>query len=385
MKEQKNRFLSLDEVNKITGISQIDILREINESSLTSVYSFVSSQFGEWSSAGETISMGNYEGYLEVPKEHLKSAYHHLLNSIEPKPFQFLKCNPKSMSIFGCGSLDVVDFSSEGSSTVRHSWRWMDEESVFDKIRIMNKGNFKSHDFSVDELQVGHREIVKVDSDELLEAEYVSAIKEEDDDDESIEYAEASEIEASRTLEIASHYVYADYLPSSSETFIFDFSKLCLDRQDALTLFPLKESVDDEPEEDSKANDEQASAYTKKIERLVCDLVLIFLKMSSSTVSTVRAQDAVVDNDLILSDFLKQFKVLLQKDSNIRINSFGKLFKDHIKKDFVCKEPACKKATKCLCKGKYNFPKLLSDVLKRNEKHLDKYSLIAKPPESDKD
>jgi hypothetical protein len=385
MKEQKNRFLSLDEVNKMTGISQIDILREINESSLTSVYSFVSSQFGEWSSAGETISMGNYEGYLEVPKEHLKSAYHHLLNSIEPKPFQFLKCNPKSMSIFGCGSLDVVDFSSEGSSTIRHSWRWMDEESVFDKIRIMNKGNFKSHDFSVDELQAKRRESVYVAPEESLEAEYVSAMKEEDDDDESIDYAEASEIEASRTLEIASHYVYADYLPSSSETFIFDFSKLCLDRQDALKLFPLKETVDGEPVEDSKANDEEASTDTKKIELLVCDLVLIFLKMSSSAALAEQAENFQDDENLLTKRFMEKFKGLVVQDSNMSKNAFLNLFEKYILGDLGCGKKLCLRAKRCQCKKKYNFPTLLSEILGRNEEHLDKYSLIAKPPKIDKD
>jgi hypothetical protein len=260
----------------------------------------------------------------------------------------------------------------------------MDEESVFDKIRIMNKGNFKSHDFSVDELQAKRRERVYVAPEESLEAEYVSAIKEEDDD-ESIECAEASEIEASRTLEIASHYVYADYLPSSSETFIFDFSKLCLDRQDALTLFPLKETVDDEPEKDSKANDEQASAYTKKVELLVCDLVVIFLKMSSSAALAEQAENFQDDDNLLTKRFMEKFKGLVVQDSNIRINSFVKLFTAHIKTDLGCKKLACETATKCLCKGKYNFPKLLSDVLKRNEEHLDDYSLITKPPKSDKD
>lgn len=90
----------------------------------------------------------------------------------------------------------------------------------------------------------------------------------------------------------------------------------------------------------------------------------------------MRAQDAVVDDDLILSDFLKLFKELLQQDSNIRINSFGKLFTAYIKSDLGWVD---------IRKRKYNFPKLLLDVLKKNQVHLDKYSLIAKPPKSDKD
>jgi hypothetical protein len=341
-------------------------LKKINEVATTSVYSFVSSQFGEWSSAGETISMGNYEGYLEVPKEHLKSAYHHLLNSIEPKPFQFLKCNPKSMSIFGCGSLDVVDFSSEGSSTVRHSWRWMDEESVFDKIRIMNKGNFKSHDFSVDELQAKRRESVYVAPEESLEAESVSAIKEEDDDDESIDYAEASEIEANKTLEVASQYVYADYLPSSSETFIFDFSKLCLDRQDALKLFPLIVNANRKLAE---VDQNQTDAKSKKLEFLVCDLVLTFLKISEYAINGKSTDHRKRTEKDIIDRFLKDFASLLKNDSKISKDAFYNLFKER----FINK---LDKSDGSKGKRNYSFPVFLSEVLEDNQKYIAPYNFI---------
>jgi hypothetical protein len=386
MKEQKNRFLSLGGVNKMTEISEIDILREINKSTSTSVYRYISSEGGEWSRAGETISMGNYEGYLEVPSEHLKSAYHHLLNSVEPKPFPFLICNPKSMSIFGCGSLEALDYSIDGQSTLTHSWRCINKDGVFDKIRVMSRTNLSSHDFSVDELQAERREIVQVDSDELLEAEYVLAIEGQEDDDESIEFADALEIEANRTLQIASTYIFADYLPSSSETFIFDFSNLYLDRQDVLELFPQKENKDDDkPEEDSKTNHEHAYANTKNLELLVCDLVLIFLKMSSSAVTAEQAKNSKDDENLMIKRFMEKFKGLVQKDSSMSKNAFLNLFGKYILGDLGCGKALCVRAKRCRCKKKYSFPKLLSEILGRNEEHLDDYSLITKPPESDKD
>ena len=285
MEKQKKRFLSLHEINKATETSATNILERINESTSTNVYSFISSQNGVWSCADEPISMGNYEGYLEVPSQHLVSAYHHLLNSLELKPFPFLICNPLSMSIFGCGTLEALDYSSDGQSTVTHSWRCITKNGLFDSIRITSRKNLKSHDFSLEELLKASCTAVQARTDEQLDSECALAIKEpdaeHDGDQIALEPEDILEIEVNRTLKQTSHYLFAEYQPSSNETFTFDLSNLYLDSNDALQLFP--QLVNDGKSEESKANQGIEADNSKKLELLVCDLNYIKTEIQQST------------------------------------------------------------------------------------------------------
>jgi len=371
MEKQKKGFLSLDEINKSTGISATNILEKVNESTFTNVYSFISSQNGVWSHADEPISMGNFEGYLEVPSQHLVSAYHHLLNSIEVKPFSFLVFSPSTMPIFGCGSLEALEYSSDGQSTVTHSWRCITKNGLFDGIRITSRKNLKSHDFSLEELLDTCTTAIQAGIDEQLESESALANKEHDWNEELLEPEDILAIETKRTLEQASHYLFAEYQPSSNEIFTFDLSNLYLDSKHALKLFP--QLVHHGKSEESKVNQGIEADNSAKLELLVCDLVLIFLKMSAASIKL--HQDNNTAEQTMVRDFLSKLKPLLRVESDISINSFKTLFDNEIVDDF---------ASLYTKKRPYSFPKLLTEVLKNNQEYLEEFNLVTKLDEKNK-